>query len=257
MVIEIGVGAEVIAEIAHHLSGQFFPALFGDDVDNAGHGLPVFGVERSADKLHLLNGLVLHAQRHTRAVRISDADAVDHVTHLARSASADMQLAAASLHNAGLQRQHLVKIFHRQLFDVLSGHYRMAGGDVLAHQRPLRHHGHGFINVQNRGGELKVQRSGQVDGDLDAGLPQALITEHLGHHVVHAGRDIQNGIVAVDIRGCAQGGAFQQNVNAGQSSAAVLIDHPAGDFSRGAGPEHGRQQYKDRAFDHPHLVHSS
>ena len=143
-------GTDVVSEVADHFAIVGARSFFGDNIHYSRHGLSIFGVESAADELHLLNGLVFDAEGHAGIIRIGDADAIDHELDFAGTPAANVDFAAAALYYSGLQRQNLTKIFHRQLFDIFAADDRVAGGDVLAYQRSLGHHGHFFRQVQHR-----------------------------------------------------------------------------------------------------------
>ena len=86
--------ADVIAEVAADLGLVLAAALLGDHVHDARHGLPVLGVERPADHLQFLDGVVLDRDAGAAVEHVGDADAVDPVGHLARPSAPDVDIAA-------------------------------------------------------------------------------------------------------------------------------------------------------------------
>ncbi len=96
-------------------------AVLRHDVDDAGLRLPVLGVERPGDDLHLLDRVVLHLEGVALVEHVVHRHAVDEVRHLAHAPAAKVPL-----HDARLEVHHVLKRLHRQRAQLL-GRNRSGG----------------------------------------------------------------------------------------------------------------------------------
>ena len=82
--------ADVVAEEAGEAALELVGAVFRDDVDDAGEGLPVLGVEGAGDDLRLLHHVVLDRDAEAAVVDVGDGEAVHPVADLADAPAAEV-----------------------------------------------------------------------------------------------------------------------------------------------------------------------
>ena len=223
-------------------------------VHHAAHRLPVLGVERAADHLHLLQQGAVDAQARLVVVGVVHRDAVHLELHLAAPPAPEVQVAALR-DDAGLEVHHILQLLHRQRADLVAAHGRNVARRVQVHDRSLGADHH-FLDRDRSFGEGDVDVGGVVGGDHDAGHGGRAVAEQLDLHVVGAGGDVEDQVAAVGIRERAEPRGGQHHVHAGERLLLGIDDAP-GELARRSGRRHPRQQHErdpeagDRPGDAP------
>ncbi|OPZ69278.1 MAG: hypothetical protein BWY83_02016 [bacterium ADurb.Bin478] len=234
--------AEKIAEISAEAAAPFVAALLGGDIDDAGHGLSVFRVKGAGNNLQLLHHIFVDIHHAGAVIDIGDRNAVDPIAHFAASAASYVQTAACIFDEPGLQFDGFGDFGDRQGLNTLGAHHRGSRCLILDHHRPLRQYGDRFTEIQHRAGEFKVQGRCQIDRDVDVFHARGGISDHLGCHDIGAGRQIENHVLAVDIRDRAHHGSLDDDIRARQSLFAGGIHNLPGNFSGGSSRQGERVQ---------------
>jgi hypothetical protein len=105
---------------------------------------------------------------------------------------------------------------------------------IRYNQRPFRNHGD-RLTGDDGGFQAKIHFRSQVNADHDTGYADLIIPNDFGNHVVSAGRNQQNGVIAVLVGRGAHRRALDDHVGPRQWAAILRIDDATGNFSRGPG----------------------
>ena len=234
----------VVAAVGAERDGVLVAPVLRHDVDDAGLGLPVLGVERARDDLDLLDRLVLDLERERLVVHVVDRDAVDEVGHLARPAAAEV-----ALDDAGLEVHDVGEALDRERLELLR---RDRGGrvrQVALHDGPLGSDDD-LPGLDRRLGELHVEVRRPVNEHADVLDKLRPVPDVGGADLVRPRPDADDGIVAVEVGRGAPVGPDDEDARADERLAGRGVGDAAGHLPGLRGRAGGEREERPEAESH-------
>ena len=191
---------EIIADVCAEAPGELPSPFARRDVDDPVHRLAVFGIVRAGDELHLFDEALVHLHDLGRIERIGDGDAVDPVGDPSRPAAAQVESSACVDGDAGLEVEDLSHFGHRECRNLAPVDCRRGRRLVFLNERPFGNRHDLLADLHDSGRNLEIDRRRLVEGDLDVRDRLLVIADAGNHERIRPRLDVQNHVVAVDVR---------------------------------------------------------
>jgi len=225
-------------------------ALLGDDIDEAGADVAIFGVEPAGLDLDLLNRALGEGRIGDMGALVIQGEAVQHHHRLVGAAAADED-ALAPLLNARLEHEDLANSLHRHGLDRLGLDVHLAAGDITFDDRALGDNDHALaFNGLALDGLIGFGRA--VDLHLHLAYTMGGISDHRNAQVIGARRQVDDRVAPLEIGDGAVRGALDDDVHAWQGITGLSVGHHAGQLAGRPGekPERKHRQQEQGPFQH-------
>ncbi len=210
-------------------------ALFGLDVDDAGHGLPVFRVESAGYDFEFFDGCGVDIKSIGIAgERVLHRLAVDDVEALISAAAADMDLVVLN-DDAELFADQIVDAFDYFLLDLIRRDVLLRGGDVSLEEWLFADNFDRLAQSEYGRLEREIYLRGLFLLNPDAGANLHGIANDRSLEVIITGSEPADLVGAIHIGDRPFVGPGHRDIDARQGFIGPFVDHPATD-KRGLRP---------------------
>ncbi|OPZ80172.1 MAG: hypothetical protein BWY77_01202 [bacterium ADurb.Bin431] len=226
-----------VAGIDLGAAAEFLRWPLGDDVNDAGLGRAVLGVESAADDLQLLDHGVFDDDVVAAAlvVGIGHRHAVDEIGDLAAAAAAEMEFPIGA-DDAGLELDHFIDGGYRHHLHSPVGDHRSAVGAIHLDGGALGLDGH-LLALDHLLLQSEILLGGAIDADSDVGEALGAVTDEARGEGVTAGGNIDDLVKAICVGHRPSRRPLQDNIDPEQRLARLAVCHLAADFAGRAGLE--------------------
>ena len=210
--------------------------VFGHNINNAGAGLPVFGVIAAAQYLYFFDTLLIHRKKYLVKLGIGRGVTVHHYIDFFAAAlpDGDRPFNGAAAH-AGLHGNQIFHPFSKgNFFSFFFSDRGFGGRNIGTHQVPFGFN-QNFFAFHNTLFKGKIHGNRTVNHHFHIIGHRCFITDHNRFDRISSGRHAQNNINPVQIGCRAERHAFNHHIYTGKRFTAAGIGYNTPYLSRGGG----------------------
>ena len=127
---------------------------------------------------------------------------------------------------------------------------------VLLHQRPICDNNHLSTQFHDRFTQFYINSRRKIDIDADPRYFRLRKSHHRSNHGISAGRNIDNGVVAIDIRRAAKSRPLKDHVCADERLTRCFVLDVSGNLACRAGEQNvAAEDHRDREEEHAAYPH--